>query len=53
MGKNKATGPDGLNPGFYQHYWSLIGGEVANACINWRGSFGLGKISIVEREMKN
>ncbi|CAN1332707.1 Putative ribonuclease H protein At1g65750 [Linum perenne] len=35
MGKDKAPGPDGLNPGFYQHYWPIIGEEVTKACINW------------------
>ncbi|XVF67745.1 hypothetical protein PTKIN_Ptkin10aG0146800 [Pterospermum kingtungense] len=25
MNPDKAPGPDGFNPGFYQHFWPLIG----------------------------
>ncbi|CAN1761392.1 Transposon TX1 uncharacterized 149 kDa protein [Linum perenne] len=28
MAADKAPGPDGFNPGFYQHYWDVIGDEV-------------------------
>ncbi|CAN0857898.1 LINE-1 retrotransposable element ORF2 protein [Linum grandiflorum] len=35
MDADKAPGPDGLNPGFYQHFWSLLGEDVFNAARGW------------------
>ena len=33
MAPLKAPGPDGMPPPFYQHYWHLIGDDVAKAVI--------------------
>lgn len=37
----KASGPDGLNPAFFQQFWSMLGKEVFNCCKEWLqgGSF--------------
>lgn len=35
MHPDKASGPDGLNPAFFQHFWSLFGKEVFNCCRDW------------------
>lgn len=35
MHPDKASGPDGLNPTFFQHFWSLLGTEVFNCCKQW------------------
>lgn len=32
MHPDKSPGLDGLNPGFYQAYWDIIGWEVTNMC---------------------
>ncbi|KAH0734644.1 hypothetical protein KY290_010457 [Solanum tuberosum] len=37
MHPDKALGPDGLNPGFFQHFWSTVGDDVSKAimeCLN-------------------
>lgn len=31
---DKAPGPDGMNPGFYQHFWGDIGEDVTNFVLN-------------------
>ncbi|CAN0863102.1 Transposon TX1 uncharacterized 149 kDa protein [Linum grandiflorum] len=35
MDADKAHGPDGLNPGFYQHFWHLMGDEIFAAACRW------------------
>lgn len=32
MHPSKSPGPDGLNPAFYQTYWSIVGTDVFNFC---------------------
>ncbi|XP_031104893.1 uncharacterized protein LOC116009862 [Ipomoea triloba] len=34
MFPDKAPGPDGMNPGFYQHYWDVVGGDVSAFVLN-------------------
>ncbi|XP_019150981.1 PREDICTED: uncharacterized protein LOC109147777 [Ipomoea nil] len=34
MGKDKSPGPDGMNPGFYQAFWDLIGKDVTDFVLN-------------------
>lgn len=35
MHPDKASGPDGLNPAFFQHFWKLLGREVFVCCRTW------------------
>ncbi|WCJ43897.1 hypothetical protein M5689_024606 [Euphorbia peplus] len=35
MHSDRSLGPDGLNPGFFQHFWNVIGVEIFNACVGW------------------
>lgn len=35
MHPDKASGPDGLNPAFYQHFWKVLGKEVFECCKDW------------------
>lgn len=35
MHPDKASGPDGLNPAFFQHFWNLLGNEVFDCCQGW------------------
>ncbi|MCH80014.1 hypothetical protein A2U01_0000776 [Trifolium medium] len=41
MHPDKAPGPDGFNPAFYQHFWDLCGNDVFEAATEWleRGYF--------------
>ncbi|XP_019179199.1 PREDICTED: uncharacterized protein LOC109174417 [Ipomoea nil] len=32
MHPDKSPGPDGFGPAFYQHFWTMIGGEVTMFC---------------------
>ncbi|XP_019173839.1 PREDICTED: uncharacterized protein LOC109169413 [Ipomoea nil] len=34
MYPDKAPGPDGMNPGFYQHFWDEVGGDVSSFIVN-------------------
>ena len=35
MHPKKSSGPDGLNPGFYQRFWPLIGDQIFSAASQW------------------
>ncbi|CAN0841413.1 Transposon TX1 uncharacterized 149 kDa protein [Linum grandiflorum] len=35
MNPDKAPGPDGFNPGFYQKFWHLVGSHVTSSCKEW------------------
>lgn len=35
MHPNKASGPDGLNPAFFKHFWNLMGYEIFQSCKSW------------------
>lgn len=35
MHPDKASGPDGLNPAFYQNFWDMLGREVFECCNKW------------------
>ncbi|XP_074322969.1 uncharacterized protein LOC141659929 [Apium graveolens] len=35
MHPDKASGPDGLNPAFYQHFWGLLGKDIFKCCKRW------------------
>lgn len=35
MHPDKSAGPDGLNPAFYQNFWSLLGEELFLTCKKW------------------
>ncbi|CAN0829446.1 Transposon TX1 uncharacterized 149 kDa protein [Linum grandiflorum] len=35
MNPDKAPGPDGFNPGFYQKFWHVVGGQVTASCKEW------------------
>lgn len=41
MHPDKASGPDGLNPTFFQQFWSIIGRDVYECLRDWlsTGSF--------------
>ncbi|XP_019164478.1 PREDICTED: uncharacterized protein LOC109160650 [Ipomoea nil] len=43
MGKDKSPGPDGMNPGFYQSFWNVVGKDVTDFVIDClsRASFPL------------
>jgi len=35
MQPDKCPGPDGFNPGFYQHFWSVCSDDIFNECCLW------------------
>ncbi|XP_074328182.1 uncharacterized protein LOC141666094 [Apium graveolens] len=35
MHPDKASGPDGLNPAFFQQFWDMLGTEVYKCCKQW------------------
>ena len=35
MHPEKSSGPNGLNPGFYQRFWPLIGDQIFSATSQW------------------
>ncbi|KAH9802749.1 reverse transcriptase domain-containing protein [Citrus sinensis] len=35
MHPDKSPGPDGMNPAFYQNFWSIVGDEVSAACLSY------------------
>lgn len=39
MHPDKASGPDGLNPAFFQHFWGMLGREVFSCCKEWLRDF--------------
>lgn len=41
MKPDKSPGPDGLPPGFFQHYWDIVGEDVVDFCESFRVSKSL------------
>jgi hypothetical protein len=35
MQPDKCLGPDGFNPGFYQHFWSVCSDDIFHECCQW------------------
>ncbi|XP_024642261.2 uncharacterized protein [Medicago truncatula] len=35
MQLDKCQGPDGFNPGFYQHFWSVCSEDIFKECCQW------------------
>ncbi|CAJ2652404.1 unnamed protein product [Trifolium pratense] len=35
MHSDKCPGPDGFNPGFYQHFWNLCSQDIFHECCSW------------------
>jgi hypothetical protein len=38
MHPDKCLGPDGFNPGFYQHFWNLCSDDIYKECVAWLDS---------------
>jgi hypothetical protein len=38
MEADKCPGPDGFNPGFYQHFWDICGKDIFDADCSWLDS---------------
>lgn len=36
MKPDKSPGPDGLTPGFFQHFWDIVGDDVVSFCESFR-----------------
>ncbi|CAH9109059.1 unnamed protein product [Cuscuta epithymum] len=34
MHPDKSPGPDGMNSGFFQNYWNIVGNDVVDFCVN-------------------
>ena len=53
----KSSDPEDLNPGFFQHYWELVGSDVTNFCLSCLNDMcfpnGLNSIAIVLIPKKN
>ena len=51
MHPDKSPGPDGMNPGFFQHFWDVIGEDVISSCLYYLNNqlmpTGLNTTSIV------
>ncbi|XP_031095051.1 uncharacterized protein LOC115999336 [Ipomoea triloba] len=47
MFPDKAPGPDGMNPGFYQHYWDVVGADVSEFVVNCLSTCCLNDTNIV------
>ncbi|CAN1757082.1 Putative ribonuclease H protein At1g65750 [Linum perenne] len=41
MSPNKAPGPDGLNPCFFQTFWHAMGGAISASCRRWLNEFSI------------
>ena len=35
MNSDKCPGPDGYNPGFYQHFWNVCSDDIFKDCCEW------------------
>ena len=35
MQSDKCPGPDGFNPGFYQHFWQICSPDIFKDCVSW------------------
>lgn len=34
MHLDKSSGPDGMNPAFFQHFWQIVGVDIISACLH-------------------